>query len=95
MGESPYFTVLHIAIGKDGNVRLGSCLHCVTTRQRPPLSQRAFYHPEGQIDLDQEDLLREHDRLVRELATYGIQLTDSLFVPKDSMPRAEGSETTP
>ncbi len=89
MGEQQQYTSLHVAVLSDGSIRLGSCLHCVTRRQRPPLSERARYHPEGQIDLDQEELLSEHDRLIGELATYGIQVFDATFVPKDTMPRAE------
>jgi hypothetical protein len=73
MSEPQRYTQLHVAVLSDGSIRLGSCLHCVTTRQRPPFSQRALYHPKGQIDLDQQELLGEHYRLIGELATYGIR----------------------
>lgn len=89
MSDPQQYTQLHVAVLSDGSIRVGSCLHCVTTRQRPPLSQRALYHPQGQIDLDQQELLSENHRLISELAIYGIQVFDATFVPKDTMPRAE------
>jgi hypothetical protein len=61
----------------------------VTTRERPPIAERAKYHPKGAVDLDEPELLAMNERLSQELAKLGIQVTDATFVPKDSMPRAE------
>lgn len=88
MSNQQQYTQLHVAIGPDGSVKLGNCLHCVTTRQRPPVSQRAKYHPEGAVDLDETALLATNERIAAELAKLGIQVSDVNFVPKDSMPRA-------
>lgn len=92
MSEQQQYTSLHVAVLPDGSIRVGSCLHCVMRRERPPLSQRARYHPQGQMDLDQEELLSENQRLARELAAYGIHVIDATFVPKGTMPRAEEKE---
>ncbi len=86
--QQQQYTQLHVSVQPDGNIRLGNCLHCVTTRERPPISKRALYHPAGAIDLDQDELLAENARFVEALAKLGIQVSEICFVPKDSMPRA-------
>jgi hypothetical protein len=73
----------------DGNirVRLGNCKHCVTRRQRPPLSPTSGQPHPG--DLEKDDLIALNDRLNTIVEQrFGIKPSEVTFVEKTTMPRA-------
>jgi hypothetical protein len=75
------------AVLPDGTLRIGSDIHCVLRKQRPPLSPTSGQpHPE---DLDEDDLRALHARVNEAFAQrFGIEARDFQFIEKTSMPRA-------
>lgn len=85
------FIKMSAAVLPDGSIRIGNCTHCVTRRQRPPLNPTSGQPHPGDL-LQEDDLLELNAELRERLKKLGVITSSVVFVPKDTMPRAQGGE---
>lgn len=77
---------LAFALNPDGLLRVGNDPHCVTKRQRPPLSPTSGQAHIG--DLGEKELMSVMSQFIETLASYGVEIENVTFIEKTSMPRA-------
>lgn len=63
----PTAPVLHLNIGADGSLKVGTCEHCVL--REPGRPERAW-NPDGDSELD-----FDRDALIQQLRTLGVQVS--------------------
>jgi hypothetical protein len=59
--------ILHLTVGQDGSLKVGSCEHCVVKEVGRP--DRAW-DPQGDSELD-----FDRDEMIQRLAALGVQVT--------------------
>jgi hypothetical protein len=67
MAEQPTPSALHLKIGADSSLKIGTCEHCVITEPGRP--DRAW-NPNGDSELD-----FDRDTLIKQLSALGVQVT--------------------